>query len=306
MQTLKVKINDLLVKFGNFLRKRKWTSWLLVFIQRLLARLKKNNIAFSASFLAYSLLLSFIPMLIFLSQVLSNFSVGFDNKVFELINYLPDSATNILRPLIEGMFSMKSTGLSILALFSWLWLGSRGFSGLVQTFNEIFGVNENRLGIFDRVFGVIYLLGFILIVIALFLFNVFHQTLFELLEKYTPIQELAPNLYNFFVSSLTSLMPLLMMTIMFFLFFKFAPATDRKYKIPNKAALIGSLFASVAIILITTIYAFIQNNSSMNLYYGAMAGILALLIWLLMVCQAIVLGAEVTGAIWDMHRRIEE
>lgn len=289
-------------KIENWSHTNKTTRWIYLFVEKVLNKMRDSNFNLSPSFLAYSLLLSFIPMLIFLSQLLSIANASFGDSIIKAIDYLPDSSKAFLLPFVKEVLSLRSTSLSILALFSWVWLGSRGFSGLVGSLNEIFKVNKNRGIIFDKIFGFIYLIGFSLIILGLLVFNVFNKKILYLIRKYTAIEEIAPNIVQFFVNGLTSMMPLIIMTIMFLFFFKFAPATDREHKIPFKYALIGSIFTAVSIALITLIYSYTQNISKMNLYYGAMAGILAILIWLLMICQAILFGAIIIASLIEMEK----
>lgn len=275
-------------------------------VKTLVKRIKKSNFSYTSSFLAYSILLSLIPMLIFLSQVLALVNPGFEDSLFKAINYLPDSSKYILQNLLTGMISIRSSSLSLLALISWMWLGSRGFSGLVNTLNEIFGINKNKSFIFDKAFGLVYLIGFCLILVALLVFNVFNERIIGFLEQYIKIEEVFPKLYDFLLQGFLSLIPLIMMSLMFLFFYKFAPAVDKDHKIPFGPALIGSLFTSIAIALITTIYSYAQNLSKMNLYYGSMAGILALLVWLLMICQAIIIGAELIASIMEVNKKVKE
>lgn len=297
------KIKKIYTNFLNNLKKHQTTNWLLIFGKRLYARINANNFSYASSYLAYSLLLSLIPMLIFMSQILSFVTESFDESIIELIGYLPDSTAAILTPLFNGLISLRSSGLSLLALWSWLWLGSRGFSGLVDTLNEIFNINKNKIFIFEKIFGVIYLILFTLILMALLLFNVFNNMIIEFLENFTKIKEVAPDIYNIFINGFLSITPVIMMTLLFLFLYKFAPATDKDNKIPFGAALIGSIFTSLSIIVITLVYSYTQNLSKMNVYYGSMAGILALLIWLLMICQSIILGAEVIATIMDLKEQ---
>lgn len=297
------KLNKLKLKIIEGLKKYPFTNKVLIFVETLLANMERINFSNISSFLAYNFLLSLIPMLIFVSQILSFVTESFDESVFELISFLPESTAAILTPLFQGMISLRSSGLSILALWSWLWLGSRGFSGLVKTLNEIFESNKNKNFIFEKAFGIVYLILFTIVLMALLFFNVFNSKILRFLDQFTNLKEVVPRLYAILVNGFISLTPILMMTVLFLFLYKFVSATDSKNKIPFDAALIGAAFTSLAIIIITKVYSYTQDLSAMNIYYGSMAGILALLIWLLMICQSIILGAEVIATIMDLKKR---
>ena len=46
-----------------------------------------------------------------------------------------------------------------------------------------------------------------------------------------------------------------------------------------------------------------NNVSKLNIYYGSLAGIMALLVWLLMVCQIIIIGAEIIASILEVWNK---
>lgn len=292
------KIKNIIDKIEKLFYKNKVTGKFMDFLKVFLHKVKGLDVAFASSFLAYSLILSFIPMFIFISQMLSYLNASFDDMIMNAIAYLPDSSEAILVPLIEGLISVRSSGLSILALVSWLWLGSRGFLGLVQTLNKVFDVKNKPNAILSKVLGVVYMLGFIAIFAGLLLFNVFNKKILAFIDQYTELRSYSPEIYDVLVNGFLSLFPILMMIVMLGIFFKFAPSTSKEERIPWSSAFIGATVSSVATILITLLYSYSQNNSSMNLYYGSMAGILALLVWLLMICQAIVTGGQIAAAHW--------
>lgn len=292
------KIKNIIDKIEKLFYKNKVTGKFMDFLKVFLHKAKGLDVAFASSFLAYSLILSFIPMFIFISQMLSYLNASFDDMIMNAIAYLPDSSEAILVPLIEGLISVRSSGLSILALVSWLWLGSRGFLGLVQTLNKVFDVKNKPNAILSKVLGVVYMLGFIAIFAGLLLFNVFNKKILAFIDQYTELRSYSPEIYDVLVNGFLSLFPILMMIVMLGIFFKFAPSTSKEERIPWSSAFIGATVSSVATILITLLYSYSQNNSSMNLYYGSMAGILALLVWLLMICQAIVTGGQIAAAHW--------
>lgn len=290
------KVKNIIDKIEKVFYKNKYSGKFLDFVKVFLYKAKNLDVAFASSFLAYSLLLSFIPMFIFISQILSYLNASFGDMLMKGIEYLPDSSQAILVPLIQGLISVRSSGLSILALVSWLWLGSRGFLGLVQTLNNVFDVEDKPNFILSKILGVVYMLGFIVIFAALLLFNVFNKKILSFIEQYTDLRSYSPQLYDVLVNGFLSLFPIIMMIIMLGIFFKFAPSTNKENRIAWSSSFLGATVSSISTILITLVYSYTQNNSSMNTYYGSMAGILALLVWLLMVCQAIVIGGQVAAA----------
>lgn len=273
------------------------------FIIRLIARLTETDIMTKGSYLAYHIILSFIPLLIFLSQMLSYIVESFDDLLFNAIKVLPDNAEAIVSPILEGIVSIKSTAVSSLSIISWIWLGSRGFVSLIKTINKTLGLKDSKNFISQRIIAIFYMIGFILLTATLLLFSVFNESILDLITKYIPLDEKMPWLFNLLKNGIGYLMPYIIITIIFTFFYKFAPSTTRKTRIPLDASLLGAVFATLAVKIVTTIYSYMMNNiSKLNLYYGSLAGIMALLVWLLMICQIIIIGAEIMASYLEIFK----
>lgn len=303
------KLEEFRQGIERFSRKNKKTSYLYDFVERYIELVMNGN-QFAATFLAYYLILSFIPMVIFISQILGMVNESFDDILFQWLVYLPKSSAELLSSLLESMIGIRNTGLSVLAALSWLWLGSSGFEGLVKMINEVFGTKNPPNFILSRLLGLLAMLGFIVISAVLLLFNVFDDAIITFIQTYTPLTSIFPHLMDgihFTFKVIGHFAPLIFMLIMFTLFFKFIPITTKNHSIYIKDAFFGAFATSIGIILLTLIYAYTQNNlAKTNLYYGSLGGILATLVWLLMVCQAIVYGAQISATIMDLRREKAE
>ena len=101
---------------------------------------------------------------------------------------------------------------------------------------------------------------------------------------------------------LTVAMPLLIMSAALGFFYKYAPGNSEN-RIPFKQALTGGIFTTLTIYVTSFVYSyFINNFSNKSLIYGALAGILALFIWLLIVSSLLIIGAEVIAAFREGYR----
>lgn len=290
-------------RIKDFLVKTKYLNNPSKFFFRLYERIKSSNFDQSSTFLAYHLILSFIPMIIFISQVLGYINNSFDDSLIKSMDYLPENIKMILDPVLTQMVNVRSSGLSFLAAFSWLWLGSRGFQGLIKTLNQIFDINKNRNFIVEKLVSIIYMISFIIIFAGILTFNVFNKHILSLIEQYTEIKTRLPFIYNLLLSGIGSLAPFTILTIIFFFFFKFA-TPNRNERLSFKSAFIGALIVGFGIATTTFIYTYINDNlSKINVYYGSLGGILALLVWILTICQVIVFGAEVSATIRDFEKK---
>ena len=102
---------------------------------------------------------------------------------------------------------------------------------------------------------------------------------------------------------ITFLLPFLIMAIAIGVFYRYSPSKANN-RISVKEAFCGGLFATIAIFIASFIYSYFVNNySNQSLVYGALAGILALFIWLLMVSTIIILGAECIAAYREGYKK---
>jgi 5-formyltetrahydrofolate cyclo-ligase len=92
------------------------------------------------------------------------------------------------------------------------------------------------------------------------------------------------------------------MSVVFAIFYKFAP-NNKEDRVPFKDSLWGGIFATITIYIATFIYSFFLNNfSRQSVVYGALAGILALFIWLNLVSTILILGAELIDAVRENYK----
>lgn len=270
------------------------------FIKYFLMKLNTSDTSFAAPFLAFHLLLSFIPLLVFLLQMLSLITNGFDTLIVNYIDSLPTDIRNVLVPIIQNVFETSSS-LSIIAIISALWAGSQGFLGLILTLNRIFEIDTTKkVGIlkkipfFDRIFSVIYTIAFLVVMAVLLIFNVFNTEIINIIKTIssnlgTPLLKDVSDSLIFVVSLL---LPLLVSIAMFMFFYKFSSAFYKDHSIPFDAAFFGSLFVTIAIFLLSLSYK-ISNHffaSGGNPVYGSLGSVMVALVWLLGICQCIILG----------------
>lgn len=268
--------------------------------------LSDNEADFASTYLAYHLLLSFIPLLVFLSQVLIYIAPGFEEMVYSLMAQLPNDVKNIFMPVIENIFKSQSSSLSIIAILSSIWLGSRGFLGLIKSLNKIFAVDlTGKIPFYEIIFSVLYTIAFMVLMASILLFTVFNDKIAELILKFTDKYPLLYNIAEFFFNGLNTIMPLILAIIIFIIFYRYAPSFNRGNRISLFSATIGASFTTLGIALVTIFYKFTNDTLSRSpSIYGSLGSILVTLVWLLAICQMIIYGAVFIKTYLDMKHGI--
>ncbi|MBS4762096.1 YihY/virulence factor BrkB family protein [Carnobacteriaceae bacterium zg-ZUI252] len=263
-------------------------------------KLKTSNSSFAATFLAYHLILSFIPLLVFLLQMLSFVAPGFDQLILKTLNTLPKDIQQVFSTVVENVFHVSSS-LSIVALFSALWIGSQGFLGLTLTLNSIFEIPSNdkidffkKIPFFDRIFSVFYTIAFLVVMASLLIFNIFTNEIISLIQNIseqfgTPLLK---DLSDGLIFMMSLILPFLLSIGVFMFFYKFSSIFYKHHYMPFDALFIGSLVVTIAIFLLSLFYK-ISNalfSSGGNPVYGSLGSVMVAFVWLMTVCQCIVLG----------------
>ncbi|MFM1525102.1 MULTISPECIES: YihY/virulence factor BrkB family protein [Helcococcus] len=263
------------------------------FIRYFIKLMSVSESDLASTFLAYYLLLSFIPLLAFLSQVLVYVTPNFESFIYDLMKSLPNDVNKIFMPIVKSIFNGQSSSLSLIAIGSSIWLGSRGFLGLIKSLNKIFDVNtEGKIPYYEVIFSVFYTIGFMIVIGSLLLFSVYNEKILSIFKSFTDNILIINNISNFLIDGIGYLMPMIISIVLFVFFYRYAPSFEKGKRISFKLSLIGSIIATLGIGLITFFYKFTNDTLQRSpSYYGSLGSILVTLVWLLGICQIIIYGA---------------
>lgn len=263
------------------------------YFEMFIANIKKSEIEFASSFLAYYLLLSFIPLLLFISQTVINLVPDMYDYLLNTIENLPKEVHEILLPILDGIFKKTSSSLSIVAVITAIWLGSRGFLGLIKSLNKIFDVStENKFPFYEIVFSVVYTIAFTLLIAALLLFSVYNEKIIAIISNFTDQFQIISPISDFLIGSFSQIIPFLIAIVIFIFFYRYGPSFERGKRISFLDSFLGALFTTIALFALTAFYKFTSDSLSTNpTIYGSMANIFAVLVWLLTICSIIIYGA---------------
>lgn len=258
--------------------------------------IKKNSEGSSElapAYLGYYLLLSFIPLLMFMGQVIVYVVPDFAGFMFGLTSQLPNDIKNLFDPIIENILNSQSSSLSIFAIGSALFAGSKGFLGLKKTLNQIFEVeSSSKIPFFDIIFSIFYTILFIIFLAVVLLFSVFNEKIIGIVREFTTNIEIIGILSNILLDGIGLIMPFILAILIFMFLYKFSPSFDDKTNITFFESFLGALVATIGIGLVTFFYRFTNDVLTKSpSIYGSLGSVLVTLVWLITICQMIVFGA---------------
>ena len=243
--------------------------------------------------LAFFLFLSLVPTITLISYVCSYLQLSNDVMTTLLQRALSQDISDLVTPIIT---STKITPAFFITLGSGYFIASNGMASIIVSANSIYGIEDS--GFFKRRLKALFMELF---VVFLFLFilivPVFGEEIIRLLE-YVKLESTAA--YSI-IKTLTNISGPLSWIVIFLgvqTLFKIAP--DRK--ISWKGTIGGAIFTTAAWIGITYCYSiYINRYANYSVFYGTLANIVILLVWIWLLSYAFVIGMAM-----NFHEELEK
>lgn len=261
------------------------------FFKVFLDKIKKDDLKYLTSATAYFFIISLVPFLIVLINLVSMFVASQLDSVFKMIDLLPSETGGSLKPIITKIIEQSSSTLLSVGLIVALWSASNAINSLIFALNKAFDVTGDKNFFKSRFKALIFTVLIVLMIITVLIFMVFGNSIISLITNSFKIKLTSEVLA--IIGLIQYLIPIFGMILGFCLLFKYAPDFKKGESIHFKTALISGALASVGWIIITLLYSFyVSNMSNMSNTYGGLVGVFALFIWFNLSCKIIILAAE--------------
>ncbi len=292
--TLQFKVFRKVGKFCSIERFRKILSFLNHYVGGTFRRLDKNHIFLSAAGIAYSIILSVVPLVLIIFSVLGSMIdvATIEEQVNTAINGLipyADAASymkNFILTRIPEVVKYKSLagGIGLLGLFftsTWL------FSSMRTILNKIFKVEESK----GAIIGLLRDFGMILLVLVFILLSTYLLPTINFFVSLTErIKILEPFALGSVIHALVPYISLLLMFLMFYMFYTFIPYVRMHYKVPIASALWATILWEAVRLLF--VY-YVTNFLALNKLYGTFLFFAVIMFWIFYASMIFLVGAEI-------------
>lgn len=246
----------------------------------------KDAVSDSAGSLTFFSVLALFPFLLFLVALASVIITPEQARVLvdELGRVAPGQATGILSDRIEKLGQEQNTGLLSVGLLAAIWAASGGLVALARALNTAYDVEESRS--FWKLRGWCILLTLFAGVFAL------AATLAAV-----AIPPLAQQIGGPLGTALLWLRLPVAAVLMMFLWavlYWALPDVQQKFRFVSPGAVIGVLIWVLASWGFST---YVRNFGNYDATYGAIGGVIVLLLWMWISAQALLLGAEINSVL---------
>ena len=257
--------------------------------ERKYGQIEIGNINSRAAEVAFYLLLSLFPFLLFTISAVVFIPVIYLNRYITILESLiPSSAFVVLNGLIRSVIGNRSLKLLISSFFLAIWSMSKAVKSLIRGINRSYGVNENRsffkVLFISIIFSVMLLLLILISMILLIGGEKIGTFAFDLigLDKYFIY------IWNILRYSAGMLFVITILVVLY----TFMPNT----KMRIRDSIPGAVLSTFLWICVTYGYSFYVNNfSNYDVVYGSLGGVIVLITWLYLSSWTILAGSEVNA-----------
>lgn len=249
-------------------------------------KINEDDVFALASQLAYYLVLSFFPFMLFL-MTLAGFSKLNSREILVGLDVmLPKSVLELTQSTIREIFDTQYTGLLWVSILLMMWTSSSAFRAVIKSVNKAYGFNENRSFIKLSIISMLGIFGLAVIIILALGMLVFGNVIGEYIKNYHSLYKLLIILWNIF----RYVFIIVVMIFIFVVIYKLAPAK----RLTWKEVIPGAVFSTLGWVVVSFGFSFyIDNFNNYSRFYGSLGAVFILMTWLFIISIIFILGVEI-------------
>ncbi len=248
------------------------------YVKRIIKLIGSDEMRILPGHLAFNILLTIVPIFSVIG-VLSS-SARITNVETSIMNNVPTPLSSIIDSALN--INASNFNLILFIIFS-LWIISKGCLAIINSSDILYKIQNknpisNILKSFTMVLVLFFLIAFIIIVpilgdyIVEFLVSIFGNG-----------ENVINSIYHFLKYPISIVLMLGLIKVLYIL----SSPLKIKFKYMNH----GALFTTISWLFLTRIYSYHLNNySNYNLYYGSLASVLIILVWVYFLAYLFIIG----------------
>ena len=259
------------------------------FGERLVRGYLDHDVGKSAAALAYYLLFSFFPFLIFLSTL-----VGFLEleplSLEALHTLIPREIIEVINAYLVHVTQLKSGNLLAASLIVALWLPMRAVDSLMKAVNVSYGIKSPRPTLRHQLVVGLYTLFLMAVMMLTLVLMLAGRGFLTFLSRYLPVIQPFIGLWNALRFPIMGTAFFLALGVLYWV----APGITG----PRRRVFPGAVAALCSWLVFSLGFSFyVENIANYSVLYGALGGMVVLLLWLYATATVLIMGAEVNRAL---------
>ncbi len=251
-------------------------------IRTFMKNMRQEHISAFAASSAFFIFLSFIPLLMLLSALITYTPLTQKDLANGVAGLVPEAVEGFVLSVIADVYEKAQVLLPIASIIL-LWTAGKGVLSIVQGLNAIHQVEEERGFIRLRLMAMVYTMVLLLMIVLGLGILSFGNLLMDTLEQYVPaLQVILSVLFPF-----RFLIYWLIMTIIFCIVYAVIP--NKKLRIRHQIP--GACFTAVAWSVFSFGFSvYLELGNSFDVY-GSLAILIVLMVWLYFCMYIMFVGA---------------
>lgn len=260
-------------------------------IKKIIKIIRKPVMSILPGQLAFSFVLTIIPVLALIAIISSTFSISLDTITKAITDNFPSAVSDLLLPLING----RGFDISILVyLFTAFWLASTGAYSVITASDVIYNIRKKN-EVEKRIKSIIMTFFIITLVLFMIVIPAFGDFIFEFIASLKVFSKFKKEILAIYYI-LKYPLSFIFIYIIIKILYTIAPSKE----IPSKSVTMGSLFTTVMWMIATQIYSFwVANVAHYDIFYGSISNIIILLMWVYILAYIFVIGLVLNSGIDD-------
>lgn len=240
--------------------------------------------------LAYFLLLSLFPFLLFLITLLGYLPIDAMSVTDFLGAYAPDEIMELINSNLTQLVNAQNGGLLSIGIIGTLWSASNGVNAIMKSFNRAYEVEEDRSFIVARLIAIALTIGMVVVICVALLLPVFGKAIGVYIFSFIDQSEGFINLWN----TLRWIISSVILFIVLLTLYRLAP----NVRIKLKHTVWGALFATIGWQLVSLAFSYYVNTlGNYSATYGSLGAVIILMIWFYISGIIIITGGVINAVI---------
>lgn len=266
-------------------------------LKELILRFIEDDVLALSSQLAYSLIFSFFPFLIFIISFIGYSDVSSSYILTGLGYILPKNILELIENTVVRITIAKNTQLVYLSLIFTIWASSGGFHAVIKGLNKAYNQKEHRTLFKIYIVSILCTLGITVILVITILFLVFGGMLGGMLASSLGFSKE----FNFIWDMLRYVIMFVSTVFIFAAVYIYTPSV----KLTWKEVIPGAVFSTIGIVVVSVGFAFYVNNfANYSIIYGSIGAAIVLLTWLFILSVITILGGEVNAVLFKHEEKV--
>lgn len=266
-------------------------KWLEI-VKKLYQNFVDDEITALSAQIAYFLILSFFPFLIFTITLISYTNIVKLDSLTLLSGFLPGNVYQLAVDIVNNVLATRNKVFIPIGIIGTIWSASTGVLSFIYGMNRAYRKKETRPFWKVRALSVLFTIALSVILLLSIILVVFGEIIGDRILKTLAYPYATGIVWDIF----RYIVPLATLLVVFILFYLYVP----NCKLTVKGVLPGSILSTLGWIILSVVFELYVNTfGNFSKTYGSIATAIALLIWLYWSSTIIFIGSELNAILYN-------